>query len=468
LEDQVLSMLRGQIANIVAGAVFLSMGLAACSLAALRGRSGARLFIWLGIWSAMYGTGLLTRSPAVVEDLPHSFQVSVPYVNTLNAYLTVVVAFFAFLELSLGRFRLLVKSIIAVGAAVALIGIVWFMFGGSPKRFLPYNYMVTICGLLVLGIVVSVKKLSDKFLVLMNRRVLAVGTLVFLIEALWVNVSRPLHYQTPHFLDYLAFAVFLQSFGYVAVQIAFANERRLLSIENELAVARQLQFSILPTTIPDVRNLRIAVAYRPMTAVAGDFYEFVPVDQEQVGFLVADVTGHGVPAALIASMIKVAMQSVVTCAHDPREVLCGLNRILFGQLHDQFVSAAYLWLDTGNRKGLYSAAGHPPLLRWREGRLERIESNGLLFGVIPDPDYPVCDLQIYSGDRFLLCTDGVIEPENARGDSFGHVRLEQVIRENQSRPPSELLDKLLGEIRDWQPASVTQQDDITLLVIDVV
>jgi hypothetical protein len=238
LEDQVLSMLRGQIANIIAGAIFVFMGLAACSLAAIRGRSGVRLFIWLGIWSAMYGTGLLTRSPAVVAALPHSFQISVPYVNTLNAYLTVVVAFFAFLELSLGRFRLLVKSIIVVGAGVALIGIGWFMFRGSPYRFLPYNHLVTIFGLLVLGIVVSVKKLSDKFLVLLNRRVLAVGTLVFLIEALWVNVSRPLHYQTPRLLDYLAFAVFLLSFGYVAVQIAFANERRLLSIENELEVAR--------------------------------------------------------------------------------------------------------------------------------------------------------------------------------------------------------------------------------------
>jgi len=460
-------MLRGQIANIIAGAVFLFMGLAACALAAIRGRSGVRLFLWLGIWSAMYGAGLLGHSPAVVAALPHSLQASIPYVNTLNRYLTIVVAFYAFLELSQGRFRLLVKSIIVVGAGVALIGIAWFVFGGSPYRFLPYNYVVTICGLLVLGIVVSVKKLSDKFLVLLNRRVLAVGTLVFLIEALWVNLSRP-YYQTPRVLDHLAFAVFLLSFGYVAVQIAFANERRLLSIENELEVARQLQFSILPTTIPDVRNLRIAVAYRPMTAVAGDFYEFIPVDQKQVGFLVADVTGHGVPAALIASMIKVAMQSVVTCAHDPREVLCGLNRILFRQLHDQFVSAAYLWLDTENRKGLYSAAGHPPLLRWRAGKLERIESNGLLFGVIPDPDYPVCDLQIYSGDRFLLYTDGVIEPENARGDSFGKVRLEQVIRENQSRPPSELSDKLLAEIRHWQPASVSQQDDITLLVIDVV
>ena len=251
------------------------------------------------------------------------------------------------------------------------------------------------------------------------------------------------------------------------MQIIVASERRLLAIEDELKVARELQFSILPQALPDVRSLRIAVAFQPMSAVAGDFYEFISVDKEQVGFLVADVTGHGVPAALIASMIKVAMQSVVTCAHQPREVLRGLNRILYGQLRDQLVSAAYLWLDTGNRKALYSAAGHPPLLRWRGGKLEGFESNGLLFGVIPEADYPVCDLSIHSGDRFLLYTDGVTEPQNARGDSFRDRRLEQVIRDNESRPPSELSEQLLSEIRVWQSGSAAQQDDITLIVIDV-
>jgi len=460
-------MLRGQLAEVISGSIFLFMGLAACCLAAIRRRRGVRLVIWLGIWSAMYGISLLARSPAVVAALPHSLQMGIPYAKIVTTYLTVVVASFAILELSRGRLRLLIEILIFAGVAVALAGIGWFVFGGSDRKFNQYNILVTVCFLLILVTVVAVKKLSDKFLILLNRRVLEVGALVFLIEALWVNLSRSSPYRTPHLLDHLAFAVFLLSFGYVAVQIAITNERRLLSIENELELARQLQFSILPTTIPDVRNLRIAVAYRPMTAVAGDFYEFIPVDQKQVGFLVADVTGHGVPAALIASMIKVAMQSVVPCAHDPREVLRGLNRILFTQLHDQFVTAAYLWLDTENHKASYSAAGHPPLLRWREGKLERIESNGLLFGVIPDPDFPVCNLPIQSGDRFLLYTDGVIEPENASGDSFGDRKLEQVIRNNQSRPPSELSDQLLSEIRLWQPASLAQQDDITLIVVDV-
>jgi phosphoserine phosphatase RsbU/P len=128
-----------------------------------------------------------------------------------------------------------------------------------------------------------------------------------------------------------------------------------------------------------------------------------------------------------------------------------------------------LWLDTGSRTALYSAAGHPPVLRWRRDKLDHIESNGLLFGVRRECDeYPVCSIPIHPGDRFLLCTDGVTEPENADGDSFGDGMLEQVVRNNQSRSPSELSDQLLTEIRRWQPVSMAQQDDITLIVVDVV
>jgi sigma-B regulation protein RsbU (phosphoserine phosphatase) len=251
--------------------------------------------------------------------------------------------------------------------------------------------------------------------------------------------------------------------------MVFANERRLLAIENELAIAREIQTSILPSCVPQIDNLSISAAYRPMTAVAGDFYEFIPVDRKRVGFLVADVSGHGVPAALIASMIKVAMQSVEPCAHDPQAVLRGLNHVLSRQLRGQFVSAAYLWVDTENCRALYSAAGHPPLLRLRQGKLERIESNGLLFGVIAErDDYPICALSTSPGDRFLLYTDGVTEPENATGDSFGDTELERVVRANQGSPPTELSNKVFSAIRRWQPSSTTQQDDITLIVIDVV
>jgi len=182
--------------------------------------------------------------------------------------------------------------------------------------------------------------------------------------------------------------------------------------------ARQIQSSILPAGVPELENLRVAASYYPMTSVAGDFYQFVRSDRNRVGILVADVSGHGNPAALISSMIKVAMQSVAAHADDPAQVLGGLNRILFSEAHGQFASAAYVWIDTQNRNALYSPAGHPPLLCWRNtrGEMQRIESNGLLFGVAPDSEYPVCSVPLAPFDRFLLYTDGVTETENAAGE----------------------------------------------------
>jgi sigma-B regulation protein RsbU (phosphoserine phosphatase) len=435
----------------------------------MRRRGGVRVLIWLGLWSALYGARPLVDSLASLALLPHWLRAAVPYLDTLSMYLILVVATLAWLELAAGKLRLFLQAVIALAGVIALSGIVIFLFTGVNDKMIPYNNLVTACSLTVLVTVVAVPKLARKYLITPDSGVLLVGALAFAVEALYTNLARPLHYQYQLSViwDWLGFAALLLSFGYVALQVVFSGERRLLEIESELAVAREIQNSILPAGSPETKNLLIAAVYRPMTAVAGDFYDFIPVDSHRLGVLVADVSGHGIPAALIAAMIKAAMQSVVPCAHDPRAVLSGLNRILSGQPHDQFVTASYLWLDTENRRALYSAAGHPPLLRWREGQLERIESNGLVFGVTSNPEYPVYEMRLNPGDRFLLYTDGVIEPENARGDAFGDHKLEQVVRKNRSRPPSEFTDQLLCEIRLWQPASTAQQDDITLVVIDV-
>ena len=468
LQDQALALLRDQVARIVFGTVFVFVGFAACGIAAMRRRSGMRILAWLGIWSALYGARPLADALAEMGILPHWLQVSVPYIDVVHRYMILVVASIAFMELSRGKLHLFLRVMTLVALGIGLAGIVLFIFSGANDTLLPYNELLVTCLLGVLVTVLAVPGLSHRFLAMPDRGVLLAGTLVFAIQALLVNLLRPVGYRSTFVLDSLAFAVFLFSFGYVAVRVISSNERRLQSIENELSIAREIQKSIIPGKSPELSNLRVAAAYRPMTYVAGDFYDFIPVDQNRVGFLVADVSGHGVPAALIAAMIKVAIRSVVSCAQDPQEVLRGLNRALSGQFRNQFVTASYLWIDTENRSALYSAAGHPPLLRWREGKLERIESNGLLFGVFPESDYPVFHMPIRPGDRFLLYTDGLIEPENAIGDSFGEARLEQVIRMNQSRSPSAFADQLLAEIRLWQPATSTQQDDITLIVIDVI
>ncbi len=457
----------GQIVDIMFGAVFLFVGLAACFIAAVRRRGGVRVFVWLGIWSGMYGLIQMSQSPPLLTVLPHWLQTSAPYANTAATYLILVAASLCFRELSLGKVRSLTQLIAIVALAIGLAGVAFFVFTGSNDKLMPYNNLLAACLLILLLVVVASPKLSSQYLVLTNRGVFAFGTMVFAVEALFVNMTRPLGFESALILDHLGFATLLFSFGYVAVQVSLAGERRLLAIENELEIARQLQFSILPDDIPELLGVRVAAAYRPMTAVGGDFYDFIPLDAHRAGFLIADVSGHGVPAALIASMIKVAMQSVAAWAHDPSEVLRRLGTILSDR-RGQFVSAAYLWIDTETGSGRYSAAGHPPLLYWRatDRNLIRIESNGLLFGVMPASAYPSRSIPLASGDRFLLYTDGMVEPENSAGESFGDHQLERIVRENQSRPAPELCERLLAGVQQWQASSTPQQDDITLVVID--
>jgi Stage II sporulation protein E (SpoIIE) len=117
-----------------------------------------------------------------------------------------------------------------------------------------------------------------------------------------------------------------------------------------------------------------------MSAVAGDFYAFLLVDEKHLGVLIADVTGHGIAAALIAAMLKVAFAGQASHAHDPARVLTGLNLALCGKFEEHFITAAYLFVDLENRLLRYSAAGHPPLMlaTSTDGTVREIEENGLM------------------------------------------------------------------------------------------
>jgi sigma-B regulation protein RsbU (phosphoserine phosphatase) len=463
-----LATLRGQVVDIILGTVFLSIGATACAIAAIRRRGGVRILVWLGIWSALYGLQTLDRPLTDLSVLPHTLKSAGPYLSTAVMYLLLVSALLAWRELSVGKLKLIIQLEILAGLVIAIAGMATFALGGPRDQWMFYNNLLAVVALFILVLVTFVPRFSSS-LVISNHRILAAGTLIFALEALYTNLMGVLHLPILPLVDSLGFAALLFALGYVALEIVFTNERRLLSVETELETARQIQSSILPAGVPELENLRIAASYFPMSTIAGDFYHFVQTDKNHVGIFVADVSGHGIPAALISSMIKVAIQSVAIHADDPAEVLSGLNRILAVEFQSQLTSAAYLWIDATNRRARYSAAGHPPLLVWRDARAElpRIESNGLLFGVAQDSEYPVCDLRVEPHDRILLYTDGLVEPENASGESFGDRRLEQVVRDNRSQPAPKLLSQLLTELRNWQPPSTSQQDDITLIVVDV-
>lgn len=245
--------------------------------------------------------------------------------------------------------------------------------------------------------------------------------------------------------------------------------KQLLTIQKELETARKIQMSILPSSVPQVAGLDIATRYIPMTAVAGDFYDFIVVDEKHLGILVADVSGHGMPAALIASMLKIALAAEMAHAADPAQVLLGLNQTLCGKFQDHFVTAAYLFLDMLKGTLTYAGAGHPPLLLWGQSSegVRDVEENGLFLGKFPWATYTSRELPLNAGDWCLLYTDGIPETANPAAVEFGTDRFKQVLETDESTSADQFADRLLEELSRWSARGPTEDldDDLTIVAI---
>ncbi|MGC2528281.1 MAG: SpoIIE family protein phosphatase [Candidatus Acidiferrum sp.] len=246
--------------------------------------------------------------------------------------------------------------------------------------------------------------------------------------------------------------------------------RQLLFINNELEMAREIQLSILPQVIPRIKGLEITARYLPMSSVAGDFYDFIVADEKHVGILVADVSGHGLAAALIASMLQVALAAQCAHASDPARVLAGLHEALRGKFQHHYVTAVYVFVDMEKKCMSYAGAGHPPLLLWRastESASELVE-NGLPLGLLPHATYSVGQIQVEPGDKAVLYTDGIVETESPAKQEFGIDLFKGFLQSNHILRADRFADSLLDELSNWSehPKGQGQRDDITFLTID--
>jgi len=245
---------------------------------------------------------------------------------------------------------------------------------------------------------------------------------------------------------------------------------QLLALNNELEMARQIQLSILPHTLPQLPGLEIIARFRPMTSVAGDFYDFVQIDDKHLGILIADVSGHGLPSALIASMLQVALTAQVAHASEPAKVLSGLNRALCGKFTQDFATAAYVYVDLEKSLMRYAGAGHPPVMQFRPstGKSNQVLKNGLVLGMFDVATYQTLELPLEPGDRHVLYTDGILEAASTAGELYGEDRFMRFMENNHALNAEQFADDFLGEIAKWtdQSAGQGQQDDITLLLFD--
>ncbi len=247
--------------------------------------------------------------------------------------------------------------------------------------------------------------------------------------------------------------------------------QQLFTIQKELETARQIQLSILPREIPKIAGLDIAARYIPMTAVAGDFYDFIVVDEKHLGVLVADVSGHGMPAALIASMLKIAFAAQAPKADDPAAVLHGLNLALCGKFDHHYVTAAYIYFDMEKRSFKYAGAGHPPIITWASGSTHVTDNleNGMFLGKFDFATYTFIERPLSCGDWCLMYTDGIPETANPADEQFGDERFRIFLTEKAWTSTDQLSNDLLKEVISWSARGSGEDldDDVTMVAIRV-
>jgi serine phosphatase RsbU (regulator of sigma subunit) len=260
----------------------------------------------------------------------------------------------------------------------------------------------------------------------------------------------------------------------IAQQAALAIQNDLLQnemvvrerLETEIQLARQIQQTFLPDSLPQFADWELAARWKTARQVGGDFYDVFDLPNNRLGLFIADVADKGVPAALFMALTRTLVRAAVIETDSPAEAMERVNDLLIPDTRQgMFVTAVYAVLDMDKGELTYVNAGHnPPLWVKRNGEIERLTRTAIALGVVIGEPVEQRTIKLESGDHFLLYTDGLTESFNAENEFFGEPRLLDAIASNDSASASNLLDvvesSLLNFVQDMPPA-----DDLTMLVL---
>jgi phosphoserine phosphatase RsbU/P len=237
-------------------------------------------------------------------------------------------------------------------------------------------------------------------------------------------------------------------------------------LEGQLEVARQVQLELLPPADPNLEGFDISAYNFPTEEVSGDYYDWVRIYDDQIGMVIADVSGKGVPAALLMAFLRASLRAAIHIGYAPHISMAKVNYLLWESIErNQFVTAFYGVLDASNKTLAYTNAGHnPPLLLDKDGKARFIERGGLPLGMFRDTRYYEYYLSIEPGQVIVLYTDGVTEAMSAAGEEYGRERLARAVLDAQNLGAREMVSRLHRNVIDWTEGRGAD-DDITFFII---
>jgi sigma-B regulation protein RsbU (phosphoserine phosphatase) len=249
-----------------------------------------------------------------------------------------------------------------------------------------------------------------------------------------------------------------------------ARQTEQKKIEHELEIARNIQQSLLPTGAPKVKGLDIAATALPAKQVGGDFYDFIPLRENRLGLVVADVSGKGVPAALFMTLSRALIRVNALQELSIATVVEKTNQLLIHEFASSgyFVTLFYGIVDSDQNILQYVRAGHnsPLLYRPENGEILFLKGEGMALGVSDAIELEAKQINLVKGDTLLLFTDGATEAINPLNEEFGADRLCELIRINHHLEADKIIDEIINEINKFAEDE-SQFDDLTLLVLKV-
>jgi phosphoserine phosphatase RsbU/P len=253
----------------------------------------------------------------------------------------------------------------------------------------------------------------------------------------------------------------------VSVARAIEEQRQRERLENELSIAREVQNQLFPRTVPRVPGLHLVASCRAARMVSGDYYDFIRLSESELAFVVADIAGKGISAALLMASLQASLRSQLLDEQrigSTANVIARLNRhLLTTTPEDRFATLFFGIFNSETRLLRYTNAGHLPPLYFSGSNVTRLDVGGTIVGMFEDCEFEQGSLTLEPGCLLAAYTDGISEPENAYGEQFGRDRIIEVIQRNRAQRPEAILDALVAAVELWAGAP-EQADDMTILL----
>jgi phosphoserine phosphatase RsbU/P len=246
------------------------------------------------------------------------------------------------------------------------------------------------------------------------------------------------------------------------------QEKESAQLLREMQEAHDIQRRLLPAEMPKLPNCDIQASWQPAGQVGGDYFDAVRLSRTSVGFCIGDVSGKGLPAALLMSNVQASVRAFAPNNGGPASMCGQLNKVVLDNTDTgKFVTFFYATLDCAKRILRYTNAGHvPPFLVHRDGTVARLSEGGMVLGIFPNVSYVETEISFEPGDRLILVTDGITDAENNKGEEFSEAYLIRLLQDHGDISSGQLGEKIMHAVETF--AAPGLQDDATVMVVSMV